>query len=122
MNELLLPYPVSVNNYWRKYNNIMVISKKGIEYKKYVKFMYCKIKPVNDDIKLEITILPKLTKEGIASKILIDIDNGFKCILDSLIGIVYYDDKQVKELHIKYGKAIKGGGTIVNYNIIRENS
>ena len=33
MIELELPYPPSANNYWRKFNNRMVISEKGTEYR-----------------------------------------------------------------------------------------
>lgn len=111
--KLDLPYPVSTNIYWRTYRNIQTISKAGLNFKKYAKAVYCKLRPTNNFYKIDIIIHPKLTKKNVEYKKLIDLDNGFKCVLDSLIGIIYHDDKQVKSLSACYGEPIKAGGCTV---------
>ena len=116
--EFKLPYPISANTYWRKTNRgIVYLSPAGRKYKDTVIKNYGFInKPVDALLAMEITIHPALTKKGIASKRLIDIDNGNKCILDSLIGIAYVDDKQIKELHIKYGYPVLNGAVTIKIN------
>lgn len=110
---ILTPYPVSTNRYYRKFKNIMMISKDGLVFKQIVKWENCRVKPVADDIKLDILIHPKLSKKGLAYKSLIDLDNSLKCILDSLISIIYHDDKQVKSILVQYGEAIANGGATI---------
>lgn len=113
---LELPYPLSINRYWRTnyVKKMTYVSERGLNFKKSVMANYGYLcKPVVGNIELEITIQPKLTKKGLPSKELIDLDNGCKCILDSLIGIAYVDDKQVKKITLKYGTAIEGGRTRV---------
>ena len=111
--NLSLPYPISVNNYYRTYRNIQTISKEGKLFKSKVSGDYKDLQPISDSVRLKILIHPKQNKDGSASKMLIDLDNGLKCILDSLQGIVYNDDKQVKSLTIDYGACKLGGGVTV---------
>lgn len=118
---LELPYPVTVNHYWRTnyIDKRTYISERGLKFKRSVVANYGYLcKPVAGNVALEIVIKPMLTKKGIQSKALIDLDNGCKCILDSLIGIAYVDDKQVKEITLKYGEAIQGGGASVTVSCI----
>lgn len=116
-----LPYPISTNRYWRNSKNGTYISDEGKMFKATVQRHYAYIiKPKLHDVELFITIHPKLTKKGIAHKSLIDIDNCGKCVLDSLIGIIYIDDKQVKVLHIRYGEPIDKGGATVEYKYLTE--
>jgi crossover junction endodeoxyribonuclease RusA len=109
----MTPYPISVNRYYRTFRNITTISKEGRLFKQHVQLNHRHIKPVNNDVALDITIHPKQKKNGETYNKIIDLDNGLKCILDSLIGIVYFDDKQVKKIHIEYGDAVSGGGASV---------
>lgn len=118
MNKIILPYPLSINNYYNTVGKSRVLSKYGRKFKENAKILNCKIKPTANNYKLDIIINPKSKKNGEASKVLIDIDNGLKCILDSLHDIVYFDDKQVKDLRVRYGEPIKDGGTIIYYEII----
>lgn len=119
MNEidLLLPYPISVNRYWRTGKNGTYIGKEGLTFKNevYAKYAY-RHRLTHDSVRLDITIHPKLTLKGKPHKTLIDLDNGLKSILDSLINVIYFDDKQVKEINIKYGNAIVKGGSAVRIN------
>ena len=118
---LFLPYPISTNIYYRTYRNITSLSQEGAMFKEWVKFENLKIKPTSELIGLKIIIHPKKTKAGKADNRLLDLDNCLKCILDSLIGIIYHDDKQVKALDICYGEPKIGGGTTVSI-IQMENS
>lgn len=119
--NLKLPYPVSTNNYWRNNNGRTHISEKGREFKKLVQQNYqWTMKLTADDVELAIKVHPKLTKKGEASKTLIDLDNCTKCVLDSLINVVYYDDKQVKKITLEYGEPIIDGGVNVEVNLFKK--
>jgi len=113
------PYPVSTNIYYRSFKNITTISKQGKLFKKTVQSLYTHITPTTENIILNIIIHPKLKKDGQPYSQLIDLDNCLKSILDSLIGIVYHDDKQVKELHACYGEPKFNGGTTISATKIK---
>lgn len=86
------------------------ISKRGNEFKEAVR-IYClqhKIPKLGmQDVTVQIVLHPR-------SKILMDIDNCAKAILDSLEGAhIFDDDKQVNQLVIKRGSLVKGGGCTV---------
>ena len=106
-------YPISTNRYYRTYRNINTISEEGRTFKNKVKQAHLYLEPTADLVELNITIHPKQKKDGTAFTQIIDLDNGLKCILDSLIGLVYFDDKQVKRLHVDYGASRIGGATTV---------
>lgn len=111
---LHLPYPVSTNCYWRNNSGRTHISEKGREFKTTAQRQYqWTTKLLRCDVELDITIFPKLNKKGAASKTLIDLDNCTKCVLDSLINVVYVDDKQVKKITLQYGEPKADGGTMV---------
>ena len=118
MNIIKTPYPISTKIYYRTFRNITVLSSKGKTFKEIVKFTNCQYKPILNNVSLDITIHPKLKKNNTSYIKVIDLDNCLKCILDSLINIVYQDDKQVKELHVRYGEAIPNGGATVVFNIM----
>lgn len=119
--QLTLPYPISVNRYWRTGKNGTYISQEGLNFKNevYARYAY-RQKLIVNNVKLDITIHPKLTLKGKPYKILIDLDNGLKSILDSLNNVIYYDDKQVKEIHIKYGNPIIKGAVSVKVNYLEQ--
>lgn len=123
IHSITTPYPISTNRYYRSFvndkftnrifSNVTTLSEVGRLFKQKVKLTNLRLKPTNDEIALDITIHPKQKKDGSSFSQIIDLDNGLKCILDSLIGIVYHDDKQVKELHANYGVSTSGGGATV---------
>lgn len=108
--RLQLPYPPSVNNYWIATGKRRYISKRGSEFKDAVR-IYCiqhKIPKLGaHDVIIGIVLHPR-------SKLLMDIDNCAKAILDSIesAGIID-DDKQVQRLIIQRGGIKKGGGCTV---------
>lgn len=114
MKQFNLPYPVSTNRYWRTSRNITHISAEGKKFKRTVQ-SECQWtnKPVTYSVSLTVLVHPKLTKGGEAYKTIIDLDNCTKCVLDSLIGIAYVDDKQVKKITLEYGQPVVGGATTV---------
>ena len=109
MITLHLPYPPSVNNYWIASGHRRFISKRGKEFKEFVE-EYCKTNVDKGfggvDVRVTIILHPR-------SKILMDVDNCSKAILDSLQGILYEDDVQVQQLRIQRGHLKKGGGCTV---------
>lgn len=112
-HSITMPYPISTNRYYRTFRNVTTLSKEGRLFKQRVRLANLRIKPTLDDVVLNITLHPKQKKDGGAYNQIIDLDNGLKCILDSLIGVVYHDDKQVKGLHVDYGSSKVGGAATV---------
>jgi len=108
---LSLPYPPSVNTYWRANGNRRFISKAGVEFKKAVAEYV-----INHDVpKLGDTLLMVTVIVMPRSKRRFDLDNLLKGLLDSLQDAgVYDDDCQVEHLTIMRGKPVKGGACIVS--------
>jgi crossover junction endodeoxyribonuclease RusA len=114
-NKIKLPYPISANRYWRTFRNRTVVSKEAGAYKKQVALlaMVANVKVSGKQVEVSITLLPRLTKSGVASLVVIDLDNALKVSLDALIGVAYIDDKQVRVIHARYGDPVKDGGVVV---------
>lgn len=107
---LILPYPPSVNTYWRANGKRRFLSKAGVEFKKAVaEYVIDNNIPKFGDARLsmDIIISPR-------SKRIFDLDNLLKAILDSLMDAgVYDDDSQVDKLSIARGKPTKGGACVL---------
>jgi crossover junction endodeoxyribonuclease RusA len=106
MIKLLLPYPPSMNTYWRNFRGRTVLSKKGREYKVAVQEYVIEhdIPSVHD---MRISVLLILRPRD---KRIIDIDNRIKAVLDSLEEAgVYLNDAQIDRLEIIRGTQVKGG-------------
>ena len=112
MIEIDLNYPPSANRYWRCFRNRMVLSKDAEEFKKHVQDTVkgMELHLTHDPVLVIISLSPKLTVKGEASKTCIDLDNALKVILDSLQGIAYQNDKQIKKIIAEYGQAKVNGG------------
>ena len=103
---LTLPFPPSMNTYWRNFRGRTVLSKAGREYKEKVAD-YCAEYNVpklgEAKLRISMVLFPRDKRK-------IDIDNRIKCVLDALQDAgVFDDDFQVDELSIVRGKPIKGG-------------
>ena len=107
---LTLPYPPSVNTYYRKFRNIMVLSEKGRLFKEAVQDYVIENRvPKLGNKRLEVTIwlYPR-------DKRVTDLDNRLKAVLDALQDAgVYDDDSQIDVLMIQRGKIVKGGSVTV---------
>lgn len=111
--KLVLPFPPSVNTYWRlqtkgPMKGRVLISAKGRAYKSNVR------KAVIEQLRT----LPKASSALAEVEIVLyppdnrdrDIDNFNKAIFDALTyASVWLDDKQVKRLAVEWGEKVKGG-------------
>ena len=108
--KLTLPYPPSVNTYWRANGNRRFISKAGVLFKQAVReYISGGNLPSFGSSRLAVGIVvcPR-------SKRRFDLDNLLKAILDSLQDAgLYEDDEQVDELRIVRGEPCSGGSCIV---------
>lgn len=108
---LELPYPPSLNSYYRHVGGKVLISKYGREYRERVEQL-----AVLDDVqnkfnksKLQVvvTLYPPDNRKR-------DIDNVLKCLFDSLTHAkVWHDDSQVKRLFIEKNEPITSGQVII---------
>lgn len=110
--KLFLPYPVSTNRYWRKFRNMIVVSAEAKAYKQHAAIVavMAGVKVSAEPVHAIIVLHPRRNKDGTASKTIVDIDNCIKVIFDSLNGVVWVDDKQVKKLWVSYGEPLEAGG------------
>jgi crossover junction endodeoxyribonuclease RusA len=110
-----LPYPPSTNRMWRNYRGRMVLSDEGETYKAKAGWLAkaAGAQCVKHDIALVVTLHPRTNKDGSASGVVLDLDNSLKVACDSLQGIAYANDKQIKRLAAAYGAPMKDGGLTV---------
>lgn len=98
MVELILPWPPSINRYWRRRGSQYFISKEGQDFRKNV-ILLCKEIPKifdkNDKLFINIKASPPDKRRR-------DIDNILKALMDSLQHAeVYHDDNQINKIHIE---------------------
>lgn len=111
-----LPWPPSVNHYWR---NVVIngrprtlLSKEGRAYKLAAADAVRQQRrgpsaPLSGRIAISIALFPPDRRSY-------DLDNRIKAVLDSLTAAgVWQDDRQVKVIHIEEGTIVKGGGCVV---------
>ncbi len=115
MTIIKLPYPPSMNTYWRNFRGNTVLSKAGREFKHAVWACVLEQKiPKFGDKRLEVTLwlYPR-------SKVVTDLDNRLKAVLDGLEEAGVYDnDGQIDILMIQRGAMRKGGGVDVMIEVI----
>ncbi len=115
MLELELPYPPSVNHYWRRVGTRTLISRGGRAFRQQVcSILALKgVRPVAGALLVEVIASPPDRRRR-------DIDNIQKALLDALQhGGAYHDDSQIVRLTTEKSEPIAGGKTIVR---IREAS
>ena len=115
MTIIKLPYPPSMNTYWRNFRGNTVLSKAGREYKTAV--AECVVtqeipKFGNKRLELTLWLYPR-------SKVVTDLDNRLKAVLDGLEEAGVYDnDGNIDILMIQRGEQRKGGGVDVMIEVI----
>lgn len=104
-----------MNTYWRNFRGNTVLSKAGREFKQAVWACVLEQKiPKFGDKRLEVTLwlYPR-------SKVVTDLDNRLKAVLDGLEEAGVYDnDGQIDILMIQRGEIRKGGGVDVMIEVI----
>lgn len=108
---LELPYPPSLNSYYRHVGGKVLISKLGRAYRERVEQL-----AVLDDVQnkfnktnlqVVITLYPPDNRKR-------DIDNVLKCLFDSMTHAkIWKDDSQVKRLFIEKNEPISNGQVII---------
>jgi len=109
MIELELPYPPSVNHYYRRDGPRTLISRRGRAYRKSVCEVLAAtgIKPLVGPLAVEIEMFPPDRRRR-------DVDNVQKALLDALQhGGAYEDDSQIERLSIERFDPTRGGRMIV---------
>lgn len=109
---LSLPYPISTNRYWKTFRNRQVLSKEAKLYKLCVSHAAEKagFRPSEKDVILFVSLVPKMNKDGTASKVILDLDNCLKVAVDALQGVVYHNDNQVKFILSTYSSEPRENG------------
>ena len=107
--EVVLPYPPSINHYWRMFRGRMVISREGREFRGRVCSVLAAMgaKSMAGPLVMEIDLYPPDRRRR-------DCDNGLKAALDGLQhGGVYEDDGQIWKLTVRRLSPVAGGKAVV---------
>ena len=104
-----LPYPPSINHYWRRVGPKTLISREGRVFRGTVIEILAamNIKPMSGPLQVDVKVFPPDKRRR-------NIDNVTKALLDALEhGGAYHDDSQIVRLSIEKFEPVKGGKTIV---------
>lgn len=91
---LTLPVPPSANNYWRSCRGRVFKSKEAIQYKETAQYL-AKKQGFTEPLTGALSVSMRFYRERKSG----DLDNRFKCLFDSLNGILWKDDSQIVEIH-----------------------
>lgn len=112
-----LPYPPSANRLWVIARNRIILSAAGKAWERSVHVAMLDAIVISDweelselPIAVTITLHPKATKKGVASRTRIDLDNCIKPTLDAANGLLWVDDKQVVSIAAAVGEPLPDGG------------
>ncbi|WP_218059126.1 RusA family crossover junction endodeoxyribonuclease [Gilliamella sp. wkB178] len=117
MINLVLPFPPSMNTYWRNLKGRTLLSAKGRKYKNDVVYaVYDQLKkkpvPITGNVAVKIEFYPP-------NNIRRDMDNCFKALFDSLTTAgVWVDDSQIKRIESDWYDPIKNGKLLINIKLI----
>ena len=93
--DAILPYPPSVNTYYRHVGFRVLISREGRKYRRMVVSRLAGTRPLEGRLSLSALLYPKDRRRR-------DIDNTLKCLLDSLAHAgTMHDDSQIKKLIVE---------------------
>lgn len=119
MNEyrIKLPWPPSVNSYWRRRGSQYYISKKGQQYRKEVIQI---IQSSNLDIQTTSRLRIKVIA-AVPDSRRRDLDNILKSLLDSLIHAGFaMDDEQFDDIRVIRGQKVRGGSLDIKITELEE--
>lgn len=109
MTELSLPYPPSVNSYYRHVGRRVLISREGRVFRRRVCAILAagRVRPLAGPLELEIDVHPPDRRRR-------DLDNVQKALLDALEkGGAYGDDSQIARMVIERKCPCPGGRVVV---------
>lgn len=108
MISLTLPFPPSVNTYWRIFGNRMIISEKGRTFRSaavaaIVAQMPAGFREIDHDVAVKVMLMAPDRRRR-------DLDNYQKAVFDSLTHAGFWeDDNQIKRFCVEWGDNTKGG-------------
>lgn len=109
MLEIELPFPPSVNHYYRQVGPRTLISREGRRFRERVTSILAalRVRPMSGALDMQVEVFPPDRRRR-------DIDNIQKALLDALEhGGAYGDDSQIVRLCIDKREPVPGGRTIV---------
>lgn len=114
--EFELPFPPSINGYWRSFRGRQIISARGRNYRVFVLDRMMDLGLICEDISKDIEVSITLNPPTLRSY---DVDNFCKAIFDALTHAKFWiDDSQVQKLTIKKGEKIQNGNVLIVVNVI----
>ena len=106
---LHLPYPPSVNRYWRMARGRMYIDEAGTAYREAM-YLACRlqgVKPMKGRLDIQIALYPPDKRKR-------DVDNTLKAMLDALqAGGAYADDAQIDHLELTRCEVDPPDGSVI---------
>jgi len=101
--EFDLPYPPSLNHYYRNVRGRTLISAEGRRYRARVKACLVGSIPLRNRLRVIVRVCPPDRRRR-------DLDNVLKALLDALQHArAYEDDGQIDHLDVRRGPIVKGG-------------
>ena len=113
-----LPYPPSINHYYRRVGSRTLISREGRAYRKRICSILAAagVRPIDGALAVVIELYPPDRRRR-------DVDNAQKALLDALEhGGAYHDDSQIVDLHTIKRKPTPGGKVIVRIGRSQEHA
>ncbi|ANJ65538.1 putative RusA-like endodeoxyribonuclease [Pseudoalteromonas virus vB_PspP-H6/1] len=105
--KFTLPYPPSINGYWRTFRNRQIISKRGRDYVKSVGSEMLSLGLHSENIDYPVNFRMVINPPTLRSY---DVDNFTKGVFDALSKCGFWvDDSQVQKLTVIKGEKVKGG-------------
>lgn len=104
-----LPYPPSINHYWRRVGPRTLISREGRRFRASVMALLAarRVRPLHGKLQVHVEVFPPDNRRR-------DVDNVVKALLDALEhGGAYADDSQVVKLSIEKLDPVEGGRAVV---------
>jgi Holliday junction resolvase RusA-like endonuclease len=114
--ELVLPYPPSINHYWRRMGPRTLISREGRRFRERVLAILAtqSLQPISGPLAVEVDAYPPDRRRR-------DLDNITKALLDAMQhGGVYLDDSQIVRLALEKCSPVTDGKTIVRIHEIQD--
>ena len=112
-----LPYPPSINTYWRHRvfgrRPIVYVTDAGVAYRSEIKQLAGIVRPLDGDLVVVVNLYPPDRRRR-------DIDNPIKALLDAMTHAgIWRDDSQIKKLTVEMMPKL-GGRAMVSVGVIEK--